>query len=313
MHRTKSPRLAEPSSVGEQAQASASAPSSAPATGRRRLLLRVGLPVAVLALAGLAYELRQVFTHESTDDAFVDAHISSIAARVEGQVTRVAVDDNQAVQKGDLLAEIDPRDYEVRLDQARANLLAAQAASRRADLDLPRYRRLRRTDDVTQQQLDVAEADAESGRANVLLRQAALRQAELDLSYTRVVAPQDGRVTHRSVEIGDYLKVGQPLLAVVPSQAWVTANFKETQLKHMQPGQPVRMEVDAYPGRVFKGHVDSIQSGTGAQFSLLPPENATGNYVKVVQRIPVKILVDTVDAARPLVPGMSVVPTVQVR
>jgi len=113
--------------------------------------------------------------------------------------------------------------------------------------------------------------------------------------------------------VGDYPKVGAPLLAVVPANAWVTANFKETQLGHMRPGQPVTVEVDSYPGKKFKGRVDSIQSGTGAQFSLLPPENATGNYVKVVQRIPVKILVDAVDAAHPLVPGMSVVPTVKTR
>jgi membrane fusion protein (multidrug efflux system) len=179
--------------------------------------------------------------------------------------------------------------------------------------DLRRYHRLIRTDEITAQQLDTAQADADQAAANLLLQQAAVKQAELDLSYTHVVAPEAGRVTHKSVEIGDYLKVGQPLLATVPRQAWVTANFKETQLTHMKPGQPVAIEVDAYPGQEFKGHVDSIQSGTGAQFSLLPPENATGNYVKVVQRIPVKILIDNTDDSHPLVPGMSVVPTVKVK
>ena len=140
-----------------------------------------------------------------------------------------------------------------------------------------------------------------------------MRQAELDLSYTRLVAPDSGRVTHKSVAVGDYLKVGQAILSIVPDRLWVTANFKETQLTHMKSGQPVKLKVDAYPGKTFDGHVDSIQSGTGAQFSLLPPENATGNYVKVVERIPVKILIDTVDPSRPLAPGMSVVVHVATR
>jgi membrane fusion protein (multidrug efflux system) len=128
-----------------------------------------------------------------------------------------------------------------------------------------------------------------------------------------VLAPDSGRVTHRSVDVGDYLKVGQPLLAIVPTRVYVTANFKETQLTRMRPGQAVKIKVDVYPHRVFQGRVDSIQSGTGAQFSLLPPENATGNYVKVVERIPVKILIDSYDDAAPLSPGMSVEPTVELK
>jgi membrane fusion protein (multidrug efflux system) len=257
--------------------------------------------------------VRFAFTHESTDDAFIDNHSSAISARVEGQVTKVLVDDNQPVKRGDELVEIDPPDFEVKLDQSRAQLLAAKAAAVRAVLDLARYQKLVKTDDASRQQFDTAKADADSARANVLLQQAAVRQAELNLSYTRIAAPQDGRVTHKTVQVGDYLKLGQPVLAVVPSEVWVTANFKETQLTRMKPGQPVKIKVDAYPRRTFHGRVDSIQSGTGAQFSLLPPENATGNYVKVVERIPVKIVFDSVDAEAPLAPGMSVVPTVDLR
>jgi membrane fusion protein (multidrug efflux system) len=287
---------------------------TAPRVPNRKLrLIVIGGAAAVVIAAVLVPWIYFAFTHESTDDAFIDAHVSNIAARVAGQVTQVYIDDNQLVKEGDPLIEIDPPDYQVKLDQARARLLSAEALAGRTARDLRRYQRLIRTDEVTAQQLDTAKADADAAAASLLLQQAEVKQAELELSYTHVVAPESGRVTHKSVETGDYLKVGTPILATVPNQAWVTANFKETQLTHMKPGQPVKIEVDAYPGRVFTGHVDSIQSGTGAQFSLLPPENATGNYVKVVQRIPVKILIDNTDDAHPLVPGMSVVPTVKVK
>ena len=296
-------------------QAMPGAPAAAPVARKRirPLWFWIGGLAGALVLALLVFEVRFAFAHESTDDAFIDAHISAIGARVAGQVTKVLVDDNQAVKQGDVLVEIDPADYEVKLEQARAQLLAAKAVALRAGLDLSRYQKLIRTDDASRQQLDAARADADSAKANALLQQAAVRQAELDLSYTRVVAPESGRATHRSVEVGDYLKIGQPLLAIVPSRVYVTANFKETQLTRIRPGQPVKIKVDVYPGRVFRGHVDSIQSGTGAQFSLLPPENATGNYVKVVERIPVKILIDSFEAAAPLSPGMSVEPTVAVK
>ena len=144
--------------------------------------------------------------------------------------------------------------------------------------------------------------------------EAVLRQAELNRSYADITAPEDGWVTRRIVERGQYVQVGQALLAIVPRNVWITANFKETQLTHMKPGQPVWIEVDAFPQRKFRGHVDSIQAGTGAQFSLLPPENAAGNYVKVVQRVPVKIVFDEgEDPNFPLPLGASVVPRVKVR
>ena len=144
--------------------------------------------------------------------------------------------------------------------------------------------------------------------------QAAVEQAELELSYTKLYAPESGRVTHKSVEQGALVQSGQPLLAIVPGDVWVTANFKENQIGLIQPGQSVEINVDAYPDKTFKGHVDSIQAGTGARFSLLPAENATGNYVKVVQRVPVKIVFDEKpDARHLLAPGMSVEPEVKVR
>jgi membrane fusion protein (multidrug efflux system) len=136
----------------------------------------------------------------------------------------------------------------------------------------------------------------------------------LSLSYTKIAAPESGRVTRKSVEQGAYIQVGQTLMSIVPDQVWVTANFKETQLTHMHPNQKVAIKVDAYPGKKFEGHVESIQSGTGERFSVLPPENATGNYVKVVQRIPVKIVLDTPpDPNFRLAPGMSVEPTVNIK
>ena len=143
---------------------------------------------------------------------------------------------------------------------------------------------------------------------------AEVEQAELELSYTKIYATEAGRVTRKSVEEGALVQIGQPLLAIVPGDVWVTANFKENQIGRMVPGQPVDISVDAYPDKIFKGHVDSIQAGTGARFSLIPPENATGNYIKVVQRVPVKIVFDEPpDPKHMLAPGMSVVPEVAVR
>jgi membrane fusion protein (multidrug efflux system) len=164
------------------------------------------------------------------------------------------------------------------------------------------------------QQIASSEAQAQTASASHEQLRAAVAQAELDLSYTKLYAPDDGRVTNKSVEEGALVQPSQPLMAIVPGDVWVTANFKENQIQSMRPGQPVEITVDAYPDRTFKGHVDSIQAGTGAAFSLLPPENATGNYVKVVQRVPVKIVFDEgPDPQHLLGPGMSVVPEVKVR
>ncbi|HEY6043985.1 MAG TPA: HlyD family secretion protein, partial [Nitrosospira sp.] len=164
------------------------------------------------------------------------------------------------------------------------------------------------------QQVAVSEAQAQTATASLESLKAAVDQAELELSYTKIYAPDNGRVTRKSVEEGALVQVGQPLLAVVPGDVWVTANFKESQIGQIRPGQYVEIKIDAYSDKVFKGHVDSIQAGTGSRFSLIPPENATGNYVKVVQRLPVKIVFDErPDPNHLLAPGMSVVPEVKVR
>ena len=268
--------------------------------------------VLALVAASVWYYLH-ARAYESTDDAFIAGRIEQISPKVAGHALRILVDDNQQVAAGALLVQIDPRDYEARLAQARANLAAGEAQAAQARLDAARAQMLIRSGGISRQQLDAALATFRTATAQIAQLQASVHQAELDLASTQVTAPTPGRVTQKNVEVGDYIQVGQTMLAIVPRDFWVVANFKETQLTRMHPGEPATITVDAYPGRVWKGHVDSIQSGAGAAFSLLPPENATGNYVKVVQRVPVKIVFDDPpDPARPLGPGMSVVPTVKV-
>jgi membrane fusion protein (multidrug efflux system) len=187
-------------------------------------------------------------------------------------------------------AESESRTATANLDAAKAALSAAQA------------------------QFANGESQVKTAEAEVAQAQTIVQQAELNQSYTTIAAPEAGRVTRKSVEAGAYVQVGQSLLAIVPEEVWVLANFKETQLDDMRPGQPVKIKIDAYPGHEFDGHVDSVQAGTGSRFSLLPPENATGNYVKVVQRVPVKIVFDQKPAGeRVLAPGMSVEPSVRVK
>ena len=230
---------------------------------------------------------------------------------------------------------------EAKVAQAQATLVAADAENQRAADDLKRYESVesravsKSAFDLAQSQARAASANWEAARsqakaaeAEVALSQAGvetasaavqqaearLRQAELNLSYTQVTAPEEGRVTRRVVEQGAYIQPGQALMAIVPRHYWVIANFKEIQLTHMRVGQPVEVVVDAYPGHTFKGHVESIQNGAGARFSLFPPENATGNYIKVVQRVPVKIVLDDLPGTElALGPGMSVVPKVRVK
>src|SRR6267143_1770200 len=164
------------------------------------------------------------------------------------------------------------------------------------------------------QQVAVKQSELETTAAEIEQAEAAVRQAELDLSYTKIYAPEDGRITRKSVELGALLQPGQALFLLVPAEMWVLANFKETQLNRMRPGQPVEISLDTYPDKIFRGHVDSFQTGTGSRFSLLPPENATGNYVKIVQRLPVKIVFDELpDSEHLLAPGLSVEPEVKVR
>jgi membrane fusion protein (multidrug efflux system) len=338
--------------------------------------------LAVLLFFGLGY-LADVLTHESTDDAFIAAHVVSIAPRISGQVATVHVLDNQMVRSNELLVEIDPSDYattaalkqssadaseanyktalaaldlmavkvataEATADQSKADADAADATDARAQADFKRNQELRTQNTISAQEFDNAQAvvkeadanlaaakqkaiadasrineakatqtatEASIGMALATFRQAqtAVQSAQLDFSYTKIIAPCDGRVTRKAVETGNYIQTGQQLMSIVPPEIWVVANFKESQLKKMKAGAPVLVAIDALGGKSFRAHVDSVQAGSGAAFSLLPPENATGNYVKVVQRVPVKIVFDEpLPADHTIGPGLSVTPDVQV-
>jgi len=382
---------------------------SALANPRLKLFLIVA---AVVILIGGIFLWRYFGSYESTDDAQIDGHINSISARVSGHVIKLDVQDNQYVQAGTVLVQIDPTDYETKLQQAKAayanavaeaqaaqvnvpvttvtttgqlssaqadvasaragitaasqqhdaakaDLLSAQANNNKAQSDLQRYKSLVEKQEISQQQYDQAFAAAQSSaaavdaaqakvnaaqqqitqargklanaeadlrsaatapkqvqmmrsralsaQANVDLRQAELQQAQLNLAYTKIVAPVNGQVSARTVEVGQNIIAGQELMKLVPLEdLWVTANYKENQLKNMRPGQLVTVHVDAND-KDYKAHVNSIAGASGAKFSLLPPENATGNYVKVVQRIPVKIDFDRGELkGHELRPGMSV-------
>ena len=307
---------------------------------------------------------------ESTDDAFVDAHYEMLAPQVGGRVLKVYADDNALVKPGETVLEIDPADFQVAIERARANVAEAegQIAQAKAQQDVAaanveqaqadvamqqstldnaqaefkRYEGLskeavspQRLDDlrtaqrnaaaqltaaqkraVSQQaQVEFAASQITAAQATAKAARAQQSQAELNLSYATVKATTGGRVAQRNVQAGDYVTPGQRLLILVPSDVFVTANYKETQITDMRPGQPVDIAVDAFPDQKFTGKIDSIQRGSGTIFSLLPPQNATGNYVKVVQRVPVKIVFDQngSDAYERLGPGMSVVPAVRVR
>jgi membrane fusion protein, multidrug efflux system len=364
------PKVAEPKPEAKAAEPKPAPLPPTPAKRRhnRRRAILIGLGVLVLVAAITVYYICFIAPYESTDDGFIEAHVTIVSPQVSGPVVRLLIRDNQTVKEGDLLLEIDPRDYNTKLAQAHADLESAQsqleqakaqvvvdeakaaqqlaavtvaeAEAGRAGADLKRYQAVE-SRAVSQTQLDLQKTQAEStsatveearqqakaaaaqvslSRANintaaagVQQAEAKMQQAQLDVSYTKIVAPVDGRVTQRSVEKGAYVQTGQSLLALVPTNVWVVANFKESQLARMRPGQPVSIEVDAYPKRHFKGRVDSLQAGSGAQFSLLPPENAVGNYVKVVQRVPVKIIFDEpLDPQLDIAPGMSVEPKVKV-
>jgi membrane fusion protein (multidrug efflux system) len=401
------------------------APSPAPdefARKRSRTSPRVKMLIlgaAVALVVGSFFLWRYLNSYESTDDAQIDGHLNPISARLSGYVLRVNVDDNQYVEKGAALVEIDPKDYQVAVDKARADLADAQAtaqassitvpitsvsttsqvAASEADLensragiavaekqeaaieaqvqeaeandakaqaDLARYKQLVDKQEISEQQYDQAVAAAKASAATVAAaraneaaamqairqarskqalaeanlrasqtapqqvastraralsaeamvqqKRAALEQAELNLQYTKIVAPASGIVS-KNVEVGMNVQPGQQLLSIVPlDEVWVTANFKETQLRQMRPGQRAVISVDAYGGRTYKGRVDSIAGSSGARQSLLPPENATGNYVKVVQRIPVKVVLEPGENRdHQLRLGMSVIPKVYVR
>src|SRR5881628_2446496 len=296
--------------------------------GRRIAFIVMGAALAALVALGVRAWIFSL-SHVSTDNAQVDGHIVPILPKVGGFVTEIRVDENQRVKAGDTLVVLDDRDYKVRLAQVEADLAVAlagvsnrarvgqaeaqveqaQANALKAHADLDRLRPLAEQDIVSKQQLDAAEAAARAADAAL-----AAAQAALNLSYTRITAPASGVVSKKTVELGQLVQAGQPLMSVVPLEdVWITANLKETQIEAVKPGEPVDFTVDAYPGLHFRGHVESLSPATGARFSLLPPDNATGNFTKVVQRVPVRIRPDKPDPAHPLRPGMSVVVTIQTR
>lgn len=294
----------------------------------------------IFLICGLFYAIHTVY-YKSTDDAFIEGHVITVAPRVSGPVLKLNIEDNQDVKKGDLLLEIDPNDYQAKLKETKAKLDEAKAALVSADNqvtkslsdldfarnDYERYSKMREKGISSKQdyeaslnKLTVAEANNNSAKAKfeeiqstIKRLEAEVEQDELNLSYTKIYAAADGKITNRSVEQGNYVQVAQPMFAIVPEKMWIVANFKETQLANMKPGQPVKIKIDTYGGKKFSGKVDSIQRSTGARASLFPPENAVGSYVKIVQRVPVKIVFTEDISKYNIVPGMSVVPEVKVK
>jgi len=286
-------------------------PQSGNGQKKKKAFMIVGIIVAIGLTAGWFYNGYRK-THISTDDAFIESNIHTIAARVGGNVKTVQVKDNQRVKSGDVLVELDAMDYQSRVAASKANLDLQRASLRQAERELKRAKALFEQDANSADRYDKAVSTQEIAVAQVKLAEEQVRQAELNLSYTTITAPSDGYVTRKSVQTGNQVQVGQPLMAIVELEnIHVIANYKETELERIRPGQEVRIKVDAYPGKVLNGKVDSIMAGTGVSFSLFPAENATGNYVKVVQRIPIKIVFEPgADSEHLLKIGMSVEPTV---
>jgi membrane fusion protein (multidrug efflux system) len=261
---------------------------------------RIGLGIAagtVLALGLIAY-LVISSRHETTDDAYTTGNIHDISARVAGTVTEVAVQDNQFVRRGQVLVRLDPRDFAVQVDKARADYLRAKADFERAQA----------ISSSPNGAMAISKEEYDQMQANMEVAKAALDDATDQLQYCDVVAPADGFVGNKTVQTGNRVAVGTVLMSVV-EDLWVVANYKETQLGKMQRGQPVEIRVDEISGRVFHGRVDSFAPGSGSIFALLPPENATGNFTKIVQRVPVKILFDPESIhgyEGRVVPGLSV-------
>jgi membrane fusion protein, multidrug efflux system len=361
--------MSDQANVTTGTQGAPPAPATAP--NRAAITKRTGLIAlaVLLVVVALCIYIPSLFV-VSTDDAYVEADTVTVIPKVPAYVTVLHVNDNTAFSKGQLLVELDPRDYQVAVNNAIADLASAKAfklnliaqieeqkhqvAAAQAALDgdqatltfanqqLVRYSALSKSGADTKERLQSASAQVGERRAavehdsaavaaakahvtvlqsqvvqadaSIAAKQAVLDQARLNLSYTRIYATAAGTVANRSVQVGNYVQPGQSLFAAVPDEVFVVANMKETQLGRIRPGQAAVIRVDALPGLKFNGHVDSIQRGTGANFALLPPENATGNFVKVVQRIPVKILLDKGQTGlERLSPGMSVIAKVIVR
>src|SRR5271166_4311394 len=312
-----------------------SGPQSAPGEKARRFPRAVAATFGLILLAptgAAGYVYWEDAGHfQSTDDAFIASRQFSIAPKVSGYVVTVPATDNQHVAKGDVIARVDDRDYRVAQAQA-ALVFAGQQATRYQDLvqrgagtvqNAQQYGSGLRQQEAAvktaeaavaaaERQVDALTAQRKTAEANLDQAKAQRDQAELNLSYTTAVAAQPGRVVNLSAAVGQFVSAGTALATFVPDEIWVAANFKETQLNQMRPGEPATIEVDAYPDHALVGRVASVQPGSGTAFSLLPAENATGNYVKIVQRVPVKIVLADPPSDVALGPGMSVVPTVRV-
>ena len=314
--------------------------------GKKRTIAII-IAAVILVLGGLYINHASKF--ESTDDAYVESHLVQIAPKVSGEVVEIFIDDNQKIKEGDTVIKIDDTDYKVRLAQAeanykkallsqkvaRANLSAVNSETALAKKDLERYQNLYKAGAVSKQELDRAQTKYDGiiaknlqatenimsnnynkvVDADIKALKAIMDQAKLNLEYTTVKTLRSGTVTKKNVEKGAFVQMGQPLFAVASDEVWVVANFKENQVGKMKVGQSVEIKVDAYPNRTFKGRIDSIQRASGAKSSLFPPENAVGSFVKIVQRIPVKIVFEEKIDPNELniVAGMSVIPKVRVK
>jgi membrane fusion protein (multidrug efflux system) len=366
MHNAPQQADANKLSAVQQADASAAAPAAQKPSSKRVLFI-----VGTIVLAALGVGARmwyRAYNFVETENAYVTGHVHPVAARVAGVVTRVLVEDNQVVKKGDVIAELDTADQQVRIEQiqaqiasaeqqvqqadaqiaqthaqasaAQAQVAQAQAQLLRASQDAERYGQLYNaqmkavskaeldaanaartgaTADVTARKDAVVAAEAQVGaataardviKAQIKVLQTQLKDARLQLGYNKVLAPVAGRIGKRAVEVGARIQPGQQLAAIVEDDVWVVANFKETQLANLKPGQEVKIDIDAIPKHTLIGHVDSFAPASGNQFALLPADNATGNFTKIVQRVPVKITLrpeDIKDLSGRLVPGESAV------
>jgi membrane fusion protein (multidrug efflux system) len=254
----------------------------------RKKQVIIGVAISALFIASRMVWLH--FNYVSTDDAQIGAHVAILSSRVNGTIQKVFVQDNQKVKAGEPLAQIDTSDYSSASDAAEAQVASLQARYKEAETTLRRATELFQKQAIARDRFDAAQADYKEIGGRLKAAQAALEQAKLNVSYTRILAPEDGRIARKSVEPGQYVPAGQALFGFVSSsERWVVANLKETDLSGVAPGKRAEVEVDAVPGRTFQGAVESISPSTGAVFSLLPPDNATGNFTKVVQRVPVRI------------------------
>jgi membrane fusion protein (multidrug efflux system) len=252
--------------------------------------LFVMMLVAGGLIAGSSYLVYEHFTFVSTDNAQVNAHLTMLSSKVNGTIKSVLVDDHQHVKAGDVLAQIDTADYNNASEAAGAQVASLDARYKEAEINYRRTEILFRSQAVSRDKYDQAQATFRELQARLKMAQAQREQASLNVDYTKVVAPTDGIIARKSVEVGQFVPAGQALFGFVETdERWVTANLKETELSSVRPGHPVAIEIDAIPRRKFEGKVESIGPSTGAVFSLLPPDNSTGNFTKVVQRVPVKI------------------------